>query len=51
VVAQGVETGGVMDELRLLGCDLVQGFYICPPVPAAGFEMWLRDRQLTEAAA
>jgi diguanylate cyclase len=51
VVAEGVETDSVMDELRRLGCDLVQGFRLSRPVPAADFEAWLRERQLTEAAA
>jgi diguanylate cyclase (GGDEF)-like protein len=51
VVAEGVETDGVMDELRRLGCDVAQGYYVSRPVPAAEFEQWLRDRQLTEAAA
>ena len=51
VVAEGVETESVMDELRRLGCDLVQGYHVSRPVPAAEFEQWLRERQLTEAAA
>jgi diguanylate cyclase len=51
VVAEGVETDGVMDELRQLGCDLVQGYYVSRPVPAAELEQWLRERQLSQAAA
>jgi diguanylate cyclase (GGDEF)-like protein len=51
VVAEGVETESVMDELRQLGCDLAQGYHVCRPMPAADFEAWLRERQLTEAAA
>jgi diguanylate cyclase (GGDEF)-like protein len=51
VVAEGVETSEVMDELRQLGCDVMQGYYASRPLPAADFETWLRQRQLTEAAA
>ena len=35
VTAEGVETDAQLSMLRDLGCDLVQGFYICRPVPAA----------------
>jgi diguanylate cyclase (GGDEF)-like protein len=51
VVAEGVETGAAMDQLRQLGCDQVQGYHVCRPVPAADFERWLHDRRITEAAA
>ena len=51
VVAEGVETDEVMGELRQLGCDVAQGFHVSRPVPADEFEHWLRERQLTEAAA
>ncbi len=33
-VAEGVETQVHEDELRLLGCDKVQGYLYCRPVPA-----------------
>jgi diguanylate cyclase len=51
VVAEGVETDGVMNALRQLGCDVVQGYYVSRPVPAAELEQWLRDRRVIEAAA
>jgi len=51
VVAEGVETEDVMNELRQLGCDVVQGYHVSRPVPAAEFETWLKQRQVTEAAA
>jgi EAL domain-containing protein (putative c-di-GMP-specific phosphodiesterase class I) len=35
VVAEGVETAANWDELRKLGCELAQGFYLSRPVPAA----------------
>ncbi len=34
VVAEGVETEDQMNFLRAAGCDDVQGFYLCRPVPA-----------------
>ena len=34
VVAEGVETGAQLAWLRELGCELGQGFYFGPPVPA-----------------
>jgi predicted signal transduction protein with EAL and GGDEF domain len=44
VVAEGVESGPVMDELRGLGCEEVQGYFVSRPVPAPALEDWLRDR-------
>jgi len=35
VVGEGAETAEQVAELRRLGCDLVQGFHISRPVPAA----------------
>lgn len=40
VVAEGVENQKTYDFLRELGCDLAQGFHICPPVPARDFDHW-----------
>jgi EAL domain-containing protein (putative c-di-GMP-specific phosphodiesterase class I) len=34
VVAEGVETQGMYDHLRSLGCDLAQGYLVSRPVPA-----------------
>jgi EAL domain-containing protein (putative c-di-GMP-specific phosphodiesterase class I) len=41
-VAEGVETAGQLAQLRTLGCDAVQGFYIARPMPAADLESFLR---------
>jgi EAL domain-containing protein (putative c-di-GMP-specific phosphodiesterase class I) len=31
-VAEGVESEAVLDKLRVLGCDIVQGYYIAKPM-------------------
>jgi len=33
VVGEGVETADEIDHLRILGCSLVQGYYLARPVP------------------
>ena len=38
VVAEGVETAAVSDQLRTLGCDVAQGYLIGRPMPAAELE-------------
>jgi diguanylate cyclase (GGDEF)-like protein len=38
IVAEGVETQEAWDELRRAGCDMVQGYLISRPVPAAEIE-------------
>jgi diguanylate cyclase (GGDEF)-like protein len=35
VVAEGVETQAIMDQLRSLDCDEAQGYFMSKPVPAA----------------
>jgi EAL domain-containing protein (putative c-di-GMP-specific phosphodiesterase class I) len=41
VVAEGVESLEVLGQLRLLECDLVQGFYLSRPLPPEGLLSWL----------
>jgi EAL domain-containing protein (putative c-di-GMP-specific phosphodiesterase class I) len=45
VVAEGVETRQSAELLSALGCDLLQGFYFSPPLPADQYASWLRDRE------
>ena len=40
-VAEGVETGGQLSALRSMGCDLAQGFFWSPGVPAAEVDRML----------
>jgi diguanylate cyclase (GGDEF)-like protein len=43
-VAEGVETEPQLHWLREHGCDLVQGYYLCRPLPAGEFAPWLREQ-------
>jgi diguanylate cyclase (GGDEF)-like protein/PAS domain S-box-containing protein len=40
VVAEGVETADVMEQLRLSGCDIGQGYLFAKPLSFAEFETW-----------
>jgi diguanylate cyclase (GGDEF)-like protein/PAS domain S-box-containing protein len=45
VVAEGVEKRAQLNFLAKLGCNACQGYLLCPPLPAAEFEKWLRNRR------
>jgi diguanylate cyclase len=45
IVAEGVETGSVLETLRDLGCDSVQGYLLCRPAPGDEVTAVLRDAQ------
>jgi len=45
VVAEGVETDEVLQRLRVLGCDLAQGFCLAHPAPPADVTAWLLGRK------
>jgi EAL domain-containing protein (putative c-di-GMP-specific phosphodiesterase class I) len=45
VVAEGVETEEVWDQLALLGCDVAQGYYLARPLPADELTTWLWARR------
>jgi len=44
VVAEGVERAEVRDELQRLGCDLAQGNFIAPALPASALREWWSTR-------
>ena len=50
VIAEGVETKEQLDSLKVIGCDIVQGYYFSRPVPAADLEPFIEKRILQAAA-
>jgi diguanylate cyclase len=44
VVAEGVKDQDTWEQLAAFGCDVIQGYYLARPMPAAVFERWLRAR-------
>jgi EAL domain-containing protein (putative c-di-GMP-specific phosphodiesterase class I) len=45
VIAEGVETQSQVDILRAQGCDEMQGFFFCKPLPAKQIEALLFDER------
>jgi predicted signal transduction protein with EAL and GGDEF domain len=43
-IAEGVETAEQEAVLRELGCDLMQGYFICRPLAAEDFRQWVGQR-------
>jgi EAL domain-containing protein (putative c-di-GMP-specific phosphodiesterase class I)/FixJ family two-component response regulator len=44
VTAEGVESAETLEYLKLIGCDLAQGYYIASPMPAEHIAEWIRAR-------
>jgi diguanylate cyclase len=44
VVAEGVETQEIWDELGALGCPIAQGYHLSRPIPADALVEWLAER-------
>jgi len=47
VVAEGVETQEVWDLLKILGCDVAQGYLLSRPLPPEELVSWIQDSSLT----
>lgn len=43
VTAEGVETPAALALLSVMGCEMVQGYLISPPLELSAFEAYLRD--------
>ena len=44
IVAEGVESGAVLEKLREYRCDFVQGYFVSPPLEKSAFLSWLKER-------
>jgi diguanylate cyclase len=51
VVAEGVESQGIMQELARQGCTTAQGFYISRPISAERLTAWLSDSSYANVRA
>ena len=49
IVAEGVETAEVLDQLAQFDCDVAQGYHLSRPIPAAQLESWLDARAVLPA--
>ncbi len=44
-LAEGVETAAQLEQLRALGCEMVQGYLYAKPMPVDDFIRWFQARQ------
>lgn len=51
VVAEGAEEESTIAILHRLGCDMVQGYYISPPLPAQEMEQFIKTHNLIKKMA
>jgi len=51
VVAEGVESQAAWDELRAIGCDLAQGYFLARPMAAEHATAWLTGRRRLDDGA
>jgi diguanylate cyclase len=45
-VAEGVENAATAADLIAMGVDVLQGYHVAKPMPAAEVECWIRDRTI-----
>ena len=45
IVAEGIETSQQLGAVSALGCDIVQGYLVSPPLAADDFLPWLRSER------
>lgn len=51
VIAEGVSAEVQLSLLQDAGCDYLQGFLFCPPVPAEQFQTWMQNWRYPETPA
>ncbi|SMF06401.1 EAL domain-containing protein [Trinickia caryophylli] len=51
VTAEGMETGAVLDELRSIGCDYAQGYFVARPMSLVQLHAWVAATNWFEPAA
>ncbi len=44
VVAEGVESEQIIEKLKEINCDILQGYYISKPIPAIEFNQWIKNK-------
>lgn len=49
VVAEGVETQDVLEQLEAYGCHTIQGYFISKPMPLAAFTNWLHSSSVVDS--
>ena len=47
VVAEGVEDAATREMLRKMGCDIIQGYLLTPPLPYGRFLTWMKEYSLS----
>ena len=50
VVAEGVESKQTLEKLKEMGCDLLQGYFICRPAPAEDLMDWVQKTKTNGGA-
>jgi len=45
-VAEGIESEAQANVLRILGCDVIQGYAVAPPMDEESFLVWARDERV-----
>jgi diguanylate cyclase len=49
IVAEGVESERIWQQLEALECTIAQGYYLTRPVPAPAFREWLERYEAARA--